>query len=255
MKAIPVPAFNDNYIWLIQNPKSSNIAIVDPGDAKPVIKQLEKSGLHPVAILITHHHGDHVGGIRELVSKYGMPVYGPGAENIPDVTNKLDDGDKIVLQELGATFDIMGVPGHTLGHIAYYGHNKLFIGDTLFISGCGRLFEGKPEQMYHSLGKITALPDTTEIYCAHEYTLANLGFANAVEPNNKAILSKIKNCKQRRELNLPTVPGTVNEEKQTNPFLRAHVPEVIAATEQYAGQHLNNPVEVFAQIRSWKDNF
>ncbi len=255
MKAIPVPAFNDNYIWLIQNTSTSNVAIVDPGDAAPVITYLENNNLHPVAILITHHHGDHIGGIKELIAKYNMPVYGPSSERIHDITIPLEDGDKVKLKDLDATFDVLGVPGHTLGHIAYYGHGKLFIGDTLFLSGCGRLFEGSAEQMHHSLEKIVALPDSTEIYCAHEYTLANLRFAITVEPDNEAILSKIKHCNLQREQNLPTVPGTLNSEKQTNPFLRAHVPEVISAAERYAGTQLNGQVEVFATIRSWKDNF
>jgi hydroxyacylglutathione hydrolase len=255
IKVIAVPAFSDNYIWLIYNPHSSSVVIVDPGDATPVISHLENLGLRPEAILITHHHDDHIGGINQLTAKYDISVYGPKAERIAGITIPLNDGDKIKLDGLKAKFKILSVPGHTLGHIAYYGHNMLFIGDTLFMSGCGRLFEGTPKQMYHSLKKISNLPDHTEIYCAHEYTLANLRFARAVEPDNIMITNRLELCTQLRKKNLPTVPGTVGEEKNTNPFLRVHIPEIITAAEKFAGHDLHGDVEVFANIRSWKDNF
>ena len=255
LSVIPVPAFQDNYIWIIKNSESNGVAIVDPGDAGPVIDYFTTSKLHPIAILITHHHGDHIGGIQQLTSNYSIPVYGPSSENISGITHPLNEGDTLMLDKLDAKFDVLEVPGHTLGHIAYYGHKKLFIGDTLFMSGCGRLFEGTPKQMHRSLNKIKKLPDDTEIYCAHEYTLSNLRFAREVEPDNHDILSRVENCTQLRKKNLPTVPGTVGEEKKTNPFLRVNVPEVINAAENYAGHSLNDSVEIFASIRKWKDNF
>lgn len=255
INVIPVSAFQDNYIWIIKNSESNDVAIVDPGDAAPIIDYLTTSKLNPVAILITHHHRDHVGGIEQLTSKYTIPVYGPASENISGVTHSLNEGDTLILDKLNVKFDILEVPGHTLGHIAYYGHKKLFIGDTLFMSGCGRLFEGTPKQMYQSLNKITSLPEDTEIFCAHEYTLANLCFARAVEPDNNDIVARVEHCTQLRKNNLPTVPGTLGEEKKTNPFLRVNIPEVINAAENYAGHTLSNKVDIFASIRKWKDNF
>ncbi|MGK0298072.1 MAG: hydroxyacylglutathione hydrolase [Gammaproteobacteria bacterium] len=255
IEVIPVSAFQDNYIWLLHNTSLGNVAIVDPGDADPVIAELEASNLHPVAILITHHHPDHVGGVNKLLSHYNVPVYGPASETIPGMTNPLIESDIVEIDNLQAKFTILDVPGHTLGHIAYYGHDKLFIGDTLFMSGCGRLFEGTAAQMYNSLEKLKSLPDTTKIYCGHEYTIANLGFANTVEPENSDIKKRLISCQQARDKDIPTVPGTLKIEKKTNPFLRSEIPEVKAAAESYAGHKLSNSVEVFASIRRWKDNF
>lgn len=255
IKVLPVPAFQDNYIWLIHNPSRNCVAIVDPGDAGPVINTLEKMQLKPVALLITHHHGDHVGGVNALLSHYQVPVYGPLNEAIPGITHPLKQGDKIEIPDLDVRFEIIDVPGHTAGHIAYYGHDKLFIGDTLFMSGCGRLFEGTAAQMHSSLEKIKALPDKTEIYCAHEYTLANLRFANTVEPGNPDIMQRIKTSQLARKNNNPTVPGTLEIEKKTNPFLRLKIADVIAAAENHAGRSLTNSIDVFACIRQWKDQF
>ncbi|MGY8814920.1 MAG: hydroxyacylglutathione hydrolase [Gammaproteobacteria bacterium] len=255
IEVIPVPAFQDNYIWLLHNTSLGNVAIVDPGEAEPVIATLEALNLHPVAILITHHHADHVGGVNKLLSHHKIPVYGPSGEKIPGLTNPLKESDIVEINNLQAKFTILDVPGHTLGHIAYYGHDKLFIGDTLFMSGCGRLFEGTAAQMYNSLEKLKALPDTTNIYCGHEYTIANLGFAKTVEPENSDIKKRLISCQHARDKNIPTVPGTLKIEKKTNPFLRSQIPEVIAAAETYAGHKLSNSAEVFASIRRWKDNF
>lgn len=251
----PVAAFQDNYIWLIVNPDNNTVAIVDPGDADPVLNEINRNGLTPVAILITHHHADHTGGIPQLLQHYPVPVFGPAEESIPSLTHALREDDVVSIDQLGAEFSVLDVPGHTSGHIAYYGHDMLFIGDTLFLAGCGRLFEGSPAQMHHSLGKILQLPDVTRIYCGHEYTLANLRFAAAVEPRNIDITSRIEACTELRRQDRPTVPASLAEERKTNPFLRTDSPAVIQAAENHAGHSLHDQIEVFANIRLWKDNF
>lgn len=251
----PVPAFSDNYIWLITHQASGHTAIVDPGDAMPVLDRIKSDGLIPSAILITHHHGDHVGGIREILAHHDIPVYGPAKERIPGRTHALKEGDTVSLPGLSTQFHIFDVPGHTAGAIAYYTEGMVFVGDTLFISGCGRLFEGTAAQMYQSLNKLAQLPDDTQIYCAHEYTLGNLSFAQAVEPNNIDIQKRISECQSRRQHNTPTVPGALAMEKLTNPFLRAHNAEVRAAASNYSGGRLTDGVEVFATLRRWKDSF
>ncbi len=251
----PVPAFRDNYIWLIENTRNHTVAIVDPGDTSPVIDAINKLKLTPIAILVTHHHHDHTGGITGLLQYYQIPVYGPARESIPGMTNPLRDGDIITLADLDLKFKILDIPGHTSGHIAYFGDDMLFIGDTLFMAGCGRLFEGTAAQLYHSLDRVAKLPNTTLIYCMHEYTLANLRFAQAVEPHNSDIAARIESCNKLRENNLPTVPGSLACEKITNPFLRTNVAEVIAAAEKFAGHKLDHAVDVFASIRKWKDQF
>lgn len=253
LDALPIPAFTDNYIWLIHDDRNHHVVIVDPGDAGPVLQALERRAMQPVAILITHHHGDHVGGIRQLLQHYDVPVYGPAQEHIPGLTHALREGDGIELEPLGARFTVLDVPGHTAGHIAFYGHDMLFCGDTLFTGGCGKLFEGTPAQMHASLSKIAAPPAHTRVYCAHEYTLANLGFAALVEPGNDALHARIVRTRRQRATGSPTVPSTLEVEKNTNPFLRCHVPSVIAAAERQAGKTLGSASEVFATLRHWKD--
>jgi hydroxyacylglutathione hydrolase len=250
-----VPAFEDNYIWLIPGNDPRRVAIVDPGDAEPVLARLERDGLIPAAIVITHHHGDHAGGIADLAARYPIPVYGPARENIPGVTHALGDGDRVRLESLGREFEVLAVPGHTTGHIAYYGHGWLFCGDTLFSAGCGRLFEGTAEQMHASLARLKRLPDATEVYCAHEYTAANLRFALTVEPGNGDAQRHRDTVRQWREADRPSLPSTIGLEKRINPFLRAHEPAVRAAAERQSGQRLDNEVEVFAAVRRWKDTF
>ena len=251
----PVPAFNDNYIWLIIQPDSNHVAIVDPGDAGPVLDRINSRHLVPSAILITHHHHDHTGGIMDLLQHYNMPVYAPRGEQIPGSTIGLEEGDRVVLEDLSLQFEILDMPGHTAGAIAYYGAGMIFVGDTLFMSGCGRLFEGTPAQMHHSLDKLAALPADTQVYCAHEYTLANLKFAAAVEPDNQDIANRIEYCRSLRQEDKPTVPGPIAVELLTNPFLRTHVPGVIQAASRYRKQNLTTAIDVFAAIRNWKDNF
>lgn len=253
-----VPAFEDNYIWLIRQNGKSHVAIVDPGDAKPVIAAIEKHGLEPVAILITHHHWDHTGGIDDLLSRYPMTVYGPARESIPYMTQPLTEGNVVHIPEMDAQFQVLDVPGHTAGHIAYYhvgndGPGLLFCGDTLFAGGCGRLFEGTAEQMHHSLSKILALPDDTQVFCAHEYTEANLTFARIAEPENQDLLDRQANVQKLRQMGEPTVPSLLGVEKATNPFLRFNEPTIVQAAEAFAGRSLPNAAAVFGTVRHWKD--
>lgn len=251
-----VPAFEDNYIWLVRGRSSDRVAIVDPGDAAPVLEALPRLGLTPVAILCTHHHGDHTGGIEDLARHFpGLPVYGPGNENIASITHPVDDRDRVELPELGVRFEVLAVPGHTRGHVAYYGHGWLFCGDTLFSAGCGRLFEGTAAQMQQSLARLAALPAETRVYCAHEYTRANLRFAQTVEPENPAIHRYRAEADERRTRNEATIPSTIALELEINPFLRAHVPAVRLAAEKHFGTTLPDNVSVFAAVRRWKDGF
>ncbi len=253
-KVTPVAALKDNYVWLIQQDAEKRVAIVDPGDAAPVLTTLKETGFDPEAILITHHHWDHVNGIQALVNHYTIPVYGPDTESFHGKTNGLTEGDEVKLTALNASFTIFDVPGHTAGAIAYYGHGMLFSGDTLFTAGCGRLFEGTAEQMYLSLTKLAELPNDTKLYCGHEYTLSNLRFAEMVEPGNTDIKTRIQTTQRLRENGLPTVPDIMATELLTNPFLRTDVPGVIAAAESYAGKPLSGGAEVFGAIRAWKDS-
>lgn len=253
-----IPAFFDNYLWLLS--RNGHAVIVDPGDAAPVIAQLAEQQLQLDAILITHHHPDHIGGLRRLLEKFDVPVYGPRAEarTIPGLTQPLDEGDHV--EVLGLGFDVMSLPGHTLGHIAYYRAAAdpapiLLSGDVLFSAGCGRLFEGTPEQMYQSLQRIAALPDATCIYCTHEYTLSNLAFAQAVEPDNPAIQRHIETVKGLRTRNEPSVPTTLALERSINPYLRTGTAQVRASAEAQAGTTLFRPVDVFAALRRWKDSY
>lgn len=257
LQAIPVRAFRDNYIWLLPLPgdvSGNRVAIVDPGDATPVIARLEALGLEPAAILVTHHHYDHVQGIPSLLEYRNIPVYGPAASPARGIDHPVRDGDRVPLD--GLVLEVFAVPGHTLDHIAYYAPGILLCGDTLFAGGCGRLFEGDPEQMWASLQRIAQLPDETRFFCAHEYTVANLEFARAVEPGNGAIAARLDACRRLRARDEPTLPATLADERRTNPFLRWAEPDVIAAAERVAdGERPTQPHEVFAAIRRWKDRY
>lgn len=251
MKIVPVPAFEDNYIWLIC--EGRHAAAVDPGDAGPVLDYIDRHGLQLAAILNTHHHGDHTGGNMDLLKHAAVPVYGPRHENIPGLTHPVSAGDTVQLPGLLTNFSVLDVPGHTAGHIAYYGAKSLFCGDTLFACGCGKLFEGTPAQMAASLQTFAALPDETEVYCAHEYTLTNIEFAKTVEPTNAALLQReTRDRLAREQQGYPTLPSTIALEKTTNPFLRCDQPAVIEAASRHAGHALNDPVSVFAALRQWK---
>lgn len=255
ISVLHVPAFQDNYIWLIRDEASGRAAIVDPGDAAPVVRALEQQGLRAAAILCTHHHGDHTGGNHELAARYGIPVYGPAGERIPSRTHGLRDGERLALDGIDLELEVLEVPGHTAGHIAYYGAGMLFCGDTLFSAGCGRLFEGTARQMYSSLARLAALPGQTAVYCAHEYTEANLRFAAAVEPDNPDLARRREEVEELRGQGAPSLPSTIAIERKTNPFLRAEVPAVRAAAQRYARRPLGSNVDVFAAIRGWKDGF
>ncbi|MBP5970480.1 MULTISPECIES: hydroxyacylglutathione hydrolase [Pseudomonas] len=249
-----LPAFTDNYIWLLQDHRTQRCVVVDPGDAAPVLAWLDA---HPgwvlSDILITHHHHDHVGGVERLKQASGATVYGPASENIPARDVALKDNDSVSV--LGWDFDVYAVPGHTLGHIAYYHHGLLFCGDTLFAAGCGRLFEGTPEQMHHSLSRLAALPEDTLVYCTHEYTLSNLKFAAAVEPGNADIAARLEKVTRQRQNGVMTLPSTLALEKLTNPFLRTTETLVTQKVDERDGAQNRAPSEVFAALRAWKDTF
>jgi hydroxyacylglutathione hydrolase len=250
---IPIPAFADNYIWVVR--EGAVAAVVDPGDARPVIEHLEREGIALAAILATHHHHDHVGGIRELLARWRAPVFGPAREAIPGRTHALAEGESIVVPGIGLALSVLDIPGHTAGHIAYVGDGVVFCGDTLFAAGCGRLFEGTPSQMVSSLDKLSALPDDTRVYCGHEYTLANLRFALAVEPDSTALLERQAREQAKRGRGVATLPSTIGEEHATNPFLRAGETVLRTAAERRAGRVLAGRVGVFAELRAWKNGF
>ena len=255
---LALPAFDDNYIWLLR--ARGCVAVVDPGDAAPVLAHLEKSGDRLCAILATHHHGDHVGGLAEILARFAVPVFGPAIENIPGVSHPLAGGERIELPEINVELEIIAVPGHTRGHIAYYGpsiddHGAVFCGDTLFGAGCGRLFEGTPAQMQDSLAKLAALPAPTLVYCAHEYTQSNLRFARAVEPGSIAVQRRSERVDRERAAGRPTIPTRIQIELETNPFLRWDAPAVRAAAASRLGRSPVDAVETFTAIREWKNRF
>lgn len=249
----PIAAFADNYIWWISD--GATAIVVDPGDAAPVAAHLSRTGQKLDAILVTHHHGDHVGGVQALRNAHGARVYGPANEAIAGLTDPLVGGERLDL--LGTTFDVLAVPGHTRGHLAYHAAalSALFCGDTLFACGCGRVFEETPARMFESLTRLATLPDDTRIYCAHEYTLANIRFAQAVEPESKALAARARDCAQLRAAGTPTVPSTLAEERATNPFLRCHVPAVRARATMEDADAAVSPAATFAVLRAWKDRF
>jgi hydroxyacylglutathione hydrolase len=253
MQIHPVPAFEDNYLWVIEDGRHA--AVVDPGDEHPVQAFLESKGLELSAILVTHHHGDHVGGVEWLAGRWQCPVFGPAGEQIDGLTQRLREGDRITVPGLGLELSVLDVPGHTRGHIAYVGPGMVLCGDTLFACGCGRLFEGTPAQMQESLAKLAKLPGETRVYCAHEYTMSNIRFALAVEPGNAKLFARSERDAAARAAGRPTLPCTIADEQDTNPFLRWASPEVIASASRHAGRALATPVEVFAAVREWKNNF
>ncbi len=257
INVIIVPAFQDNYLWLFHRQGSDTAYAVDPGEAAPIEQALRKHRLQLAGILITHHHADHIGGVNALLQQRDIPVYGPLSSKIPAVSRPLADGDLLTLDGGEISFRVLAVPGHTLEHIAYFNPDEhlLFCGDTLFAAGCGRMFEGNPVQMQNSLQKLADLPADTTVYCAHEYTLANLKFALQVEQNNPALLARQQEAQRLRAANQPTVPSRLSLELATNPFLRVTQRAVIEAASAYNGRPVDSPAEVFAALRRWKDNF
>ncbi|MDB5796673.1 MAG: gloB [Paucimonas sp.] len=255
VSVLPVPAFSDNYLWLVHDDRHA--VVVDPGAAEPVLAALEANQLALSAILLTHHHADHAGGVPALLQRFDVPVYGPASEAIPTITQRLREGDTVTIDELSLTFSVLDVPGHTAGHIAYYcaQNDWLFCGDTLFAGGCGRLFEGTPAQMVDSLAKLAALPDRTQVYCAHEYTLSNLRFAAAVDGDNPALKERIAVEEAKRARNQPTVPSTIGLEKQTNPFLRHTDPAIVDRLLSEQRISSREPIAAFAALRESKNSF
>jgi hydroxyacylglutathione hydrolase len=254
---IPVAAFRDNYVWIVRD--GAHAVAVDPGDAAPVLAYLERERLALTAILATHHHNDHVGGIPALVDRHPAHVYGPARETIPRRDTALVEGDLVTIESPPLALRVLDIPGHTAGHIALTGALPdgpvLFCGDTLFAAGCGRLFEGTPEQMWSSLSKLAALPPDTRVYCGHEYTMANLAFAAAVEPQSRAIMDRIERERAKRERDEPTLPSTIALELATNPFLRAREASVRATAQSRSTVVLRDEVDVFATLREWKNGF
>ncbi|CAL8473410.1 hydroxyacylglutathione hydrolase [Caballeronia sp. S22] len=263
LEYVPVPAFEDNYIWLVSD--SRDAVVVDPGDAAPVEAYLARRGWRLTAILLTHHHQDHVGGVKALLdsrsAEGGIPVYGPASERIEHLTQRVTGGDTVRIAHPALELSVIDVPGHTAGHIAYFqagdpgGTPHLFCGDTLFASGCGRLFEGTPQQMLASLDALAALPENTQVHCAHEYTLSNIKFARACEPDNAALARWSDDAQTLRAAGKPTLPTTIGHEKAVNPFLRSDVPAIHATLSSQFGTPVSGRLEAFRMMRGWKDKF
>lgn len=255
MTLLPLPAFDDNYIWMLHD--GHQALVVDPGDEVPVLQALQTRQLQLKAILVTHHHVDHVGGVAELRAATGASVYGPAGEAMPEPLQRMADGDTLAL--LGLHFTVLNVPGHTAGHIAWYspdvdGQPLLFCGDTLFSGGCGRLFEGTPAQMLASLDRLAALPGATRVCCAHEYTLSNLRFARTVEPDNATLQQYARQCEEQRARRQPTLPSTLALEREINPFLRSRQPAIAQAVHARSPA-ASDAISVFAALREWKNEF
>ncbi|MDX1803169.1 MAG: hydroxyacylglutathione hydrolase [Alcanivorax sp.] len=250
-----IPAFRDNYIWALV--EEDRCVVVDPGDAAPVEAFLDEHGLRLTAILVTHHHPDHIGGITALLNHHDACVYGPARETIPGCSRALVEDDHFSPEGLNLQLSVLEIPGHTLGHIAFYAAEEhwLFCGDTLFAGGCGRLFEGTPAQMYLSLHRLAALPDQTQVFCAHEYTQANLAFAAAVTPEDEAVHKRLQHVSVLRQEGRITLPTRIDLEKATNPFLRCSDTAIRHACEEHEPGSYQNPQQCFAALRRWKDNF
>jgi hydroxyacylglutathione hydrolase len=253
IEVFPVPAFNDNYVWALIS--GSHAAVVDPGDAAPVLAFLRARGLTLSAILNTHHHADHIGGNEELLRLRCVPVYAPHDDRIASATRRVREGERFTLDGIGIELSVLDIPAHTRTHIAFHGAGMLFCGDTLFACGCGRIFEGTPRQMFDALAKLTALPEHTRVYCGHEYTLSNIRFAKAAEPDNAQLARWEQEATAQRARGEVTLPSTIGREKQANPFVRCDQPGVIASASRQAGKALGDPVSVLAALREWKNNF
>lgn len=248
-----IPAFRDNYIWALADGR--HCVVVDPGEAGGVLDHLERTGLALAGVLLTHHHHDHIGGVGEIRRRRPAPVWAPAGDRMPTDAHTVAEGDTARITALGLELQVLETPGHTLDHIAYHGDGRLFCGDTLFSAGCGRLFEGTPEQMQDSLDKLAALPDGTGVYCAHEYTADNVRFALTVESDNPALQTRAEEVARLRADNRITLPSTIGAEKRFNPFLRTREPSVIEAARRREPGCGSDPAAVFGAIRRWKDSF
>lgn len=254
LSVTPIPAFSDNYIWLLRQDSSQEVCVVDPGDAAAVIEVLEREGLTLGCVLITHHHHDHTGGLAELIKRYSPRVIGPDNPSIAGIQERVADGDEF--RVMGRRFEVIAVPGHTLDHLAFFTSGipaLLFCGDTMFSAGCGRLFEGTPEQMNASLERLNEMPADTLVFAAHEYTLANLAFAQAADPDNKDVAKAFQECERARELDRPTLPSTLERERRINPFLRCDDAGVRKAASAHGSTDSKDAT--FATLRAWKDSF
>ena len=253
LNIIPIPALKDNYIWVLHN--DLHAAIIDPGEAVPVLAYLNAHKLTLIAILCTHHHKDHTGGINELLQVYNVPVYGPQHESIPCISQRLVEGDVVEIAELNIKLDVIDIPGHTQGHIAFLGFGSVFCGDTLFGCGCGKLLGGTAVQLLHALRRLADLPDETKVYCGHEYTAANIRFALACEPDNALLKLRQTEVAAKRIAGQPTLPSTIAIEKSTNPFMRCTQPEIIATVRRMTHATQNDETSIFTALRDWKDHF
>lgn len=257
----PIPAFNDNYIWMLRLGDEKQVGIVDPGDAKPVLERLASEDLQLNTILITHHHADHTGGIEQLLEAFpNANVIGPHSSRIASIKQRCKEGETV--SALGLSFEVLEIPGHTLDHIAFYlpacaalAQGAVFCGDTLFAGGCGRIFEGEPAMMHKSLAKLEALAAPTLVFCAHEYTLANLGFALAVEPDNADLQARLETTRAMRDALRPSLPSNIALERRTNPFLRCQNKVLAQIVAAHSGKQAQSEIDTFAQLRAWKDNF
>lgn len=248
-----IPAFEDNYIWTVHDGKSA--LFVDPGEAEPILSWLEERRMQPVAILVTHHHGDHCGGLSDILTHYDIPVYGPTNERIRGISHPMSEGMACHIPELAADFTVMDIPGHTPGHIAYFGHGWLFCGDTLFSCGCGKVFGGTVPQLYHSLKRIAALPGETLACPAHEYTLENIRFALMIDPENIDLLTWQDEARRLRAQGLPTLPVRLDAELRCNPFLRCNHVEIQRRFAGANGIEPNDEAATFAALRAARDTF
>jgi len=255
-KIIPIPALVDNYIWCILSPDNTKAIIIDPGDATPVIDTLQKQNVSLIAILITHHHWDHTSGLEELKAHFPkIQIFGHSQTAVPSITHSVKEGDIISFPGFSNSLSVIETPGHTRDHVAYWDQHALFSGDVLFASGCGRIFEGTHQEMMRSLTKLRSLPNYTDVYCGHEYTIKNLNFALTIEPNNKLLQEQLKHVQNLRDNNIASLPTTISIEKASNPFLRFDESAFCKIIGDLTGVDASDPLAVFTALRKWKDNF
>lgn len=250
----PIRSLADNYIWVLYRSNDESAAVVDPGSSAPVLDFLEEKQLSLSSILITHTHWDHINGIEELLQRFpDAKVFGPEGSKTPGLTDPVREDDRLLLKELGVELQVIEIPGHTVEHVAYLGEGALFCGDTIFSCGCGRVFSGTFDQLADSITRLSSLPPETQMFCTHEYTVDNIGFAKWVDPENADLLDRDEETMALVERGEPTLPSTIGEELKCNPFMRLHDAVVVAAAEQHAGRKLGGYREVFRELRTWKD--